>query len=55
MTERERQKRKKSFSTADTVTADTEDIVERVKLSRLTNTAEFNLIFLIIIKAAVIS
>ncbi|KLJ12621.1 hypothetical protein EMPG_12351, partial [Blastomyces silverae] len=34
---------------------DIEDIIERVKLSRLTDITEFNLIFLTVIKAAAAS
>ncbi|KLJ05667.1 hypothetical protein EMPG_10884, partial [Blastomyces silverae] len=52
--------RKKSLlttdvSTADTATADAEDVIKRVKLSKLTDTAEFNLIFLAVTEAAVTS
>ncbi|KLJ07291.1 hypothetical protein EMPG_10024, partial [Blastomyces silverae] len=41
--------------TIDTVITDIEDIIERAELLRLINITEFNLIFLIIMKAAVIS
>ncbi|KLJ06572.1 hypothetical protein EMPG_10036, partial [Blastomyces silverae] len=50
-----RREREKNLLTADTVIISIKDVIERVKLLKLTDTAEFNLIFLIIMKAAAAS
>ncbi|KLJ06549.1 hypothetical protein EMPG_10047, partial [Blastomyces silverae] len=43
------------ISTVNTIITDIENIIERAELLKLTDITEFNLIFLTIIKAAVIS
>ncbi|KLJ11915.1 hypothetical protein EMPG_12934, partial [Blastomyces silverae] len=53
--EREKNLLTADISTADIITADTEDVIEEVKLLRLTDITEFNLIFLTIIEATVTS